>query len=85
MSRSTRLNPLDAAWLFTESRATPNHVGGLLQFKLPEGAPRDFLRQMMAEFRSHRGFVAPWNRRLKLPFNKNPEICSREPRRVGPA
>lgn len=72
MSRSTRLNPLDAAWLFTESRATPNHVGGLLQFKLPEGAPREFLRQMMAEFRSHRHFVAPWNQRLKLPFNKNP-------------
>ena len=32
---SKRPNPLDAAWLFTESRATPNHVGGLLQFKLP--------------------------------------------------
>lgn len=72
MSRTTRLNPLDAAWLFTESRATPNHVGGLLQFKLPEGAPRDFLRQLMAQFRNHRQFKAPWNRRLKLPFNKNP-------------
>ena len=30
---ATRLNPLDTAWLFTESRATPNHVGGLLQFR----------------------------------------------------
>ena len=27
---AVRLSPLDAAWLFTESRATPNHVGGLL-------------------------------------------------------
>ena len=35
---SIRLNPLDAAWLFTESRATPNHVSGLLQFRLPAGA-----------------------------------------------
>jgi len=69
---TVRLNPLDAAWLFTESRATPNHVGGLLQFRLPEGAPRDFLRQLMAEFRSHRDFKPPWNRRLKLPINKNP-------------
>lgn len=69
---SERLNPLDAAWLFTESRATPNHVGGLLQFRLPQGAPRDFLRQMMEEFRSHRTFTAPWNRRLKFAFNKNP-------------
>jgi diacylglycerol O-acyltransferase / wax synthase len=42
---SVRLNPLDTAWIFTESRATPNHVGGLLQFRLPEGAPKDFLRR----------------------------------------
>lgn len=69
---STRLNPLDTAWLFTESRATPNHVGGLLQFRLPDGAPRDFLQAMVAEFRSHQDFAAPWNQRLKLPFLKNP-------------
>jgi choline dehydrogenase-like flavoprotein len=32
---NVRLNPLDTAWIFTETRATPNHVGGLLQFRLP--------------------------------------------------
>ena len=69
---TVRLNPLDAAWLFTESRATPNHVGGLLQFRLPEGAPTDYMHKMMAEFRGHREFTAPWNRRLKYAFNKNP-------------
>ncbi|MCX7155682.1 MAG: wax ester/triacylglycerol synthase family O-acyltransferase [Rhodocyclales bacterium] len=69
---SVRLNPLDSAWLFTESRATPNHVGGLLQFRLPEGAPRDFLHRMMTDFRNHREFASPWNRRLKYAFNKNP-------------
>ena len=69
---ATRLNPLDTAWLFTESRATPNHVGGLLQFRLPDDAPKDYLRQLIAEFRSHRSFTAPWNRRLKYPFTKNP-------------
>ena len=26
----------------------------------------------MHEFRSYRGFSAPWNRRLKLAFNLNP-------------
>lgn len=67
-----RLNPLDAAWIVTESRATPNHVGGLLQFKLPADAPRDFMRKMMTEFRGHRQFVAPWNRRLKDAFSMNP-------------
>lgn len=64
---AARLSPLDAAWLFTESRDTPNHVGGLLTFRLPEGAPRDFLRKLMSEFRAHRVFASPWNRRLESP------------------
>jgi len=67
-----RLNPLDAAWIVTETRATPNHVGGLLQFKLPDDAPQDFMRKMMAAFRSHREFAPPWNQRLKQSFSKNP-------------
>lgn len=71
MSR-TRLNPMDAAWIMTESRATPNHVGGLLIFALPENAPRDFMRRLMRDFRSYRGFSAPWNRRLKYAFTLNP-------------
>ena len=71
MSR-TRLNPLDASWIMTESRATPNHVGGLLVFTLPEGAPRDFLRRLMHDFRNFRGFSAPWNRRLRYAFTLNP-------------
>lgn len=70
--KTIRLNPLDAAWIVTESRATPNHVGGLLQFKLPENAGQDFMREMMAEFRGHRQFVAPWNLRLQPSFNKSP-------------
>lgn len=69
---SVRLNPLDAAWIFTESRATPNHVGGLLQFKLPEGAPKDWMRQLMTDFRNHRDFKAPWNRKLKYAITYNP-------------
>jgi diacylglycerol O-acyltransferase / wax synthase len=72
MSAAVRLNPLDAAWVFTETRATPNHVGGLLQFRLPSGAPQDYLRSMMREFREHQQFAPPWNRRLQVPFNKNP-------------
>ena len=37
---STRLNPLDAAWIMTETRATPNHVGGLLIFTAARRARR---------------------------------------------
>ena len=70
--KTFRLNPLDAAWIVTESRATPNHVGGLLQFKLPDNAGQDFMRDMMAEFRGHRQFTQPWNLRLQPSFNKNP-------------
>lgn len=69
---SARLSPLDSAWLFTESRATPNHVGGLLQFRLPDKAPNDFLVRLMRDFRNHREFTSPWNRRLKYAFNMNP-------------
>jgi WS/DGAT/MGAT family acyltransferase len=68
----TRLNPLDTAWILTESRAAPNHVGGLLLFRQPEGVPRGFLRELMHEFRSQRHFAPPWNRQLKHAFNKNP-------------
>jgi diacylglycerol O-acyltransferase / wax synthase len=67
-----RLNPLDASWLYTESRETPMHVGALMPFKLPKNAPPDFLRDLMAEFRKHREFEAPWNRKLKSSILKSP-------------
>jgi diacylglycerol O-acyltransferase / wax synthase len=67
-----RLNPLDASWLYTESRETPMHVGALMPFRLPPGAPPDFLRQLMADFRRHRKIEAPWNRRLRSPLLKSP-------------
>ena len=69
---STRLNPLDASWLYTESRETPMHVGALMPFKLPADAPRDFLRQLMTDLRRHRQFAPPWNRRLASSILKNP-------------
>ena len=67
-----RLNPLDASWLYTESRATPMHVGALLPFRLPAGAPKDFGRRLMAELRKHQRYAPPWNRRLKSSWLKMP-------------
>lgn len=61
------LNPLDMSWLMVESRETPMHVGGLISFSLPEDAPADFLRQMLAEFRGCSEIAAPWNHRLRRP------------------
>ena len=69
---STRLNPLDASWLYTESRATPMHVGALLPFRLPADAPKDFGRRLMAELKKHQKFAPPWNRRLKSSLLKMP-------------
>jgi diacylglycerol O-acyltransferase len=69
---ATRLNPLDASWLYIESRETPMHVGALMPFKLPVDAPPDFMRNLMADFRKHRKFEAPWNRRLKSSILKSP-------------
>jgi diacylglycerol O-acyltransferase / wax synthase len=67
-----RLSPLDASWLYTESRATPMHVGALLPFRLPSDAPKDFGRRLMADLKKHQRIAAPWNRRLKSSFLKVP-------------
>ncbi len=67
-----RLNPLDASWLYTESRSTPMHVGALLPFALPAGAPKDFGRHLMADLKKHPQCAAPWNRRLKSGLLKMP-------------
>jgi WS/DGAT/MGAT family acyltransferase len=72
MTDALRLNTLDASWLYTESRETPMHVGALMPFKLPDGAPKDFMRQLMTELRRHRRFAPPWNRKLASSFLKHP-------------
>ena len=61
------LNLLDASWLLVESQATPMHVGALMPFSLPPGAPVDFIKNIMAEFRAATDVASPWNRRLKSP------------------
>lgn len=61
------LNLLDASWLLVESHETPMHVGALMPFSVPDGAPPDFIKQIMAEFRAATAVQAPWNRRLKSP------------------
>ena len=56
--------PLDAVWLELESRDTPMHVGGLLEFTLPKDAPPDYLKQIFEQMRSVRTIPPPWNLRL---------------------
>ena len=40
------IDPTSAAFLFAENRQMPMHVGGLQLFEKPEGAPRDYVRQL---------------------------------------
>lgn len=58
------LNPVDAAYLRMESPRTPMHVGGLLTFRLPDGAPRDYLRRLYEHLRAQPVTAAPFNQRL---------------------
>ena len=66
------LNPLDISWTQVESRDTPMHVAGLMPFLLPEGAPPDFLRDLVAELRTAREFAPPWNYCLRGPGLMHP-------------
>jgi WS/DGAT/MGAT family acyltransferase len=59
-----RLKPLDAAWLYVESRDTPMHVASLMIFSKPPGAKADFLREMVLQAKDTKAFAAPWNLRL---------------------
>jgi diacylglycerol O-acyltransferase / wax synthase len=40
------VDPTSAAFLFAENRQMPMHVGGLQLFEKPEGAPRDYVREI---------------------------------------
>jgi diacylglycerol O-acyltransferase len=43
------IDPTSAAFLLAENRNMPMHVGGLQLFKKPEGAGRDYVREMFEE------------------------------------
>ena len=47
-----KLNPMDASWLYVESRDTPMQVGNLSIFSLPDDAPDDSVQQLVARARA---------------------------------
>jgi diacylglycerol O-acyltransferase len=67
------LSVMDAMFLAAETRESMMHVGGMLTFTLPDGAPPTFLRQIADELRGDIPVYSPWNLRLRTPdFLKNP-------------
>lgn len=51
----------DAAWLLTESRRTPMHVGILATFSMPPGADTRYLEDLIDDWRQVRTFAPPFN------------------------
>ncbi|WP_043114446.1 WS/DGAT/MGAT family O-acyltransferase [Solimonas soli] len=58
------LKPLDAAWLYVDTRETPMQVGCLAIFSLPPKAGPQFLKKQVEKFRATRDFAYPFNLRL---------------------
>lgn len=58
------LSPIDAAFLRMESKRTPMHVGALMTFRLPDGAPPDFVRALMLRMREKPFMPEPFNCKL---------------------
>jgi hypothetical protein len=61
-----RLTPSDGMFLYMETPETMMHVGGLLPFSPPEGAPPDFVHRLESELRDA-PVHPPWSRKLSTP------------------
>ena len=64
---SKRIGLLDKVFLAAETRESMMHVGALMLFQPPPGAPPDFLRKWMTELRDPPPIQSPWSLRLKNP------------------
>ncbi len=60
-----KLTPMDASWLYVESRETPMQVGNLSIFSLPDDADDGFVQQLVERARASTTVVAPWNLKLR--------------------
>lgn len=58
---SKRMSSADAAFLLLESRDTPMHVGGLLEFTPPEGTEVNFPAEWRERMRKDFEIPPPWN------------------------
>jgi diacylglycerol O-acyltransferase len=56
-----RLSTSDAAFLNIESRDTPMHIAGLQIYTIPEGAPADFIKNIVHRFRTVSSVGHPFN------------------------
>lgn len=64
MTKNKALSPGDAFFLLIESDNTPSQIGVLARMKLPEGADKSFILDMVEGFRKYQPTAAPFNLRL---------------------
>jgi WS/DGAT/MGAT family acyltransferase len=64
MPKTTPLNPGDSFFLVTESDNTPNQVGVLVRIKLPKGAPKSYVADMVKHFQQFPVEESPFNKKL---------------------
>lgn len=60
----SKLSTQDASFLILESPDTPMHIGFMLTFKLPKGAPADYMQKLHAKLERFAVDVEPFNLRL---------------------
>lgn len=64
MPKTQPLNPGDSFFLVTESENTPNQVGVLVRLKLPKGAPKSYVADMVQHFKQFPVNESPFNKKL---------------------
>lgn len=62
------LSITDGAWLVMESRETPQHVGGLMVFELPEDAGSTWVSHLWERLRHADNLQSPFDQRLSRPY-----------------
>lgn len=64
MAKTQTLGPGDSFFLVTESDNTPNQVGVLVRLKLPKGAPKSYVADMVKHFKTFPVKESPFNKKL---------------------
>ena len=64
MSKNKILSPGDAFFLLIESDKTPSQIGVLARMKLPKGAKKSFILDLVEGFRRYQPSASPYNLKL---------------------
>jgi diacylglycerol O-acyltransferase len=72
MAKNKALSPADSFFLLIESDNTPSQIGVLARMKLPEGADKSFILDMVESFRKYQPTEAPFNLKLAERSVTNP-------------